>query len=82
MFILLAMSSIFTIATSAQPGTIKGRVLNQQKQPMAGASVQINGKTVAKTNDQGDFTINCQGEKHRIRVSFIWFSDNYFICYL
>lgn len=72
-FILLAMSSIFTIATSAQTGTIKGRVLNQQKQPMAGASVQINGKTVARTNEQGNFTINCQGDKTQIRISFIGF---------
>jgi iron complex outermembrane receptor protein len=71
--ILLAMSSLFTIASIAQSGTIQGRVLNQQKQPMAGASIQIDGKTVTKTNEQGRFVVNCSGSKTQLRVSFIGF---------
>lgn len=72
-FILPLIGSLFAVAAIGQSGTIQGRVLNQQKQPMAGASVQINGKTVAKTNEQGQFTVNCTGNKTTLRITYIGF---------
>jgi iron complex outermembrane receptor protein len=72
-FALLAMSSLLTYFSYAQTGSIKGRVRNAQQQPMAGASIQINGTVVAKTNEQGLFTVNCTGNKTALRISFIGF---------
>lgn len=71
MFLLLLTGSICAIAAYAQQGTIRGRVLDSHKQPMAGATVQLNGKSVIKTNDRGEFSFSCTGGKSQLRISFI-----------
>ncbi len=57
-YILLCALLLFSVIVSAQTGGIRGKVTDENRQPLPGASVSIVGTTLGSTTDaNGDFII-------------------------
>ncbi len=70
---LLSASSVF-----AQQITIRGRVLDENKEPMPGVAVVIDGTTTGTTtNADGEFTLTAdRGRANSISCSFVGYTRN------
>ncbi len=73
---LLFTYLLFTLVTNATAQTtITGSVLDAEKKPLSGASVQVKGtKKVTTTNSSGSFSINA-GSKDVLIFSFVGFTS-------
>jgi hypothetical protein len=57
------------------PIVIKGKVLNEEGKPLANATVQVRGSKIgAKTDENGDFTLNIDGTEATLIVSFVGYA--------
>ena len=54
----LAGGLLLTASSFAQTGAIKGQVLDASGEPVMGATITANGKTVGITDMDGNFSIN------------------------
>lgn len=55
---------------------IRGRVVDERNQPVAGASIKEKGsKNVTQTNANGEFTINVQENDAVLQISFVGFQN-------
>ncbi|HEU5166660.1 MAG TPA: TonB-dependent receptor [Chitinophagaceae bacterium] len=60
--LILLLSLLFSVASTAQNITIKGRVLKQDRTPVSSASVTIKGTgNGTASNDQGEFELSAPG---------------------
>jgi iron complex outermembrane receptor protein len=58
-YLLLCAFLMLSLATFAQTGSIKGKVVDETNQPLPGAAVTIDGTTLGSTADlDGNYTIN------------------------
>ncbi len=73
-FIICILISMFNFSQS-----IKGKVLDENKQPLVGANVYFDGTTIATiTDEKGYFTLNYSSKINSIlAVSFIGFQTQY-----
>jgi iron complex outermembrane recepter protein len=68
---LLILSMLVTYASLGQNGQLKGRVVDATTNtPLAGATIEINGKGATTTNDSGEFSADCSGSAI-VRVSYV-----------
>lgn len=56
--LVLLSAALLAAGTMAAQTVVKGRVLDQSGNPVAGASVKANGKVVALTDNDGNFSIS------------------------
>lgn len=65
---------LFDSSLSAQPGIIKGKVVDStSKEPVAGATVSVrNSNTATSTNASGEFSINASNQDELV-VSYVGF---------
>ncbi len=79
MKIKLLLSSLFIFIAAivmAQDVTITGKVLDDKKQPLPGATVRVKGTTVGTaTDDAGAFTINVPATATTLVISYVGFDD-------
>src|SRR5688572_26569929 len=70
---ILFLLGFFSFATSfAQNATISGTVKNAEGQPLAGASVQLQGnKGGAVTDNNGNFSLQAAPGKHILIISYV-----------
>lgn len=55
---------------------VRGRILDEQNQPLVGASVNVKGKSLAtKTDGQGNFYLTNVDEKATLVISFVGFKS-------
>ncbi|SDD40129.1 TonB-linked outer membrane protein, SusC/RagA family [Mucilaginibacter pineti] len=75
-WLLIVLTSVFTYGNLyAQTQTIRGIVLDQANQPLAGVSVQIKGTTIGTvTGSEGRFTISAE-QGQVLTVKFIGFAS-------
>ena len=60
--LLFFLSFLLTLTALAQNSVVKGRVLNEKKEPVVNASVSVKGTTAGTTtNENGDFEILAPG---------------------
>jgi len=69
---LLLIFNMISAALYAQTFSIRGRVVDEKGEPLAGATVRVTGtNTAALTNINGDFTLNAPANAQSITISFI-----------
>ncbi len=69
---LTALLCVITLSGFAQTKTITGTVFDEQKQPIIGASVKVQGTTNGTmTNANGQFTLNNVAENATLEVSYV-----------
>jgi TonB-linked SusC/RagA family outer membrane protein len=74
-FLLLAGLFFFTVGAFAQK-TVSGKVTGKNNQPIAGATVKVQGtSTATATNDDGTFTIKVPGDKSVLQISSIGYNS-------
>ncbi|WP_428286448.1 TonB-dependent receptor plug domain-containing protein, partial [Hydrotalea sp.] len=72
---LLAGLFFFTVGVFAQK-TISGKVTGKNNQPIAGATVKVQGtSTATATNDDGTFTIKVPNDKSVLQISSIGYNS-------
>jgi hypothetical protein len=57
-------------ATTSEPGTVTGRVVDQRNIPVRGVEVRAPGRAAALTNSKGEFEMRDLVETDRLAVSF------------
>jgi outer membrane receptor protein involved in Fe transport len=73
--ILLLLSSLYSTAQNTN-GTISGQVLNNESQPVAGASVFLKGQPGRKqTDDSGHFRLTAPAGSYELTISFVGYSQ-------
>ena len=69
--IILILGVFLCISSFAQNQQVLGKIIDQvTNSPLSGAKIEINGTNIATTNDEGNFTIDCNGNLTLV-VSFI-----------
>lgn len=72
---MMAICLLFAAAVSAQNVTVKGNVVDQNGEPIIGATVKVaNSQTGTVTNFDGDFTISCR-DGATLVVSYIGYTS-------
>lgn len=74
---LLALVCLFCCVTGAmaQMHIIKGKVIDDGKEPVIGATVQVKGKTTGTITDiDGNFTLKIAENKAQLQISFVGFT--------
>lgn len=73
-FCLALGSFLITFAATAQQKRVTGRVLGADRNPVAGASITVNGTTTGtQTDAAGNFTLNVSGGKNALTISSVGF---------
>ncbi|MDT3402009.1 SusC/RagA family TonB-linked outer membrane protein [Mucilaginibacter terrae] len=73
---LIILLNIISIATYAQTFPVKGKVVDEKNEPLAGATVSITGTTTATSATvDGNFTLNVPNGTKSITISFIGYTD-------
>jgi TonB-dependent receptor len=73
---LLVVLLITSFSLSAQTGTLSGRVIDEEKLPLAGAFVIIDGIRGTTTNSDGFYTVlDIPAGDHVVKTTFIGFED-------
>src|SRR5258708_27589531 len=75
--LLLLLLALGLIGTKAQDQVIKGKVIDEEGIPLAGATITIKGTATSVTTDaQGNFQINSGGNVNPVLVvSYIGYAD-------
>src|SRR6185369_5650736 len=77
---LLSFSLFIFQLASAQQGTVKGTVKDASGNPLANASVTVQGKRVGTTtNEAGNYSLALPAGKHTISVSFVGTSTQHIV---
>lgn len=67
---------IFSLGLNAQSGIFSGRIVDESKLPLAGATVVIDGVRGTIANEEGFYAIlNLEEGTYTVKVSFIGFED-------
>ncbi|MDQ6813543.1 MAG: TonB-dependent receptor [Bacteroidota bacterium] len=78
-FIVLLTFSLFATAAAIAQAVIKGTVRNASQQPLAGASVQLQGSGKGTvTDNNGDYKLQASAGKQTIIVSYVGFATQRF----
>src|SRR5215210_13474 len=73
-FCLALFSILITFAADAQQRRVTGRVLGADRNPVAGASITVNGTTTGtQTDAAGNFTLSVPGGKNALTISSVGF---------
>lgn len=64
---------LFSIKAFAQQGIIKGTITTENGEPVIAASISLNGKQVAISNNNGVFSLQVSPEVYKLAVSAIGF---------
>lgn len=73
--LLLFIALLLCIIAKAQTRTIKGKVLSEVNQPVAGASVQIKGKNIGTTTtNDGTFSLNVPSGSVTLVISYVGYA--------
>lgn len=73
--LLLFIALLLCIIAKAQTRTIKGKVLSDVNQPVAGASVQLKGKTIGTTTaNDGTFSLNVPSGAVTLVISYVGYT--------
>src|SRR5215210_3717531 len=73
-FCLALFSILITFAANAQQRRVTGRVLGADRNPVAGASITVNGTTTGtQTDAAGSFTLSVPGGKNALTISSVGF---------
>lgn len=73
-FSLALCSFLITFAAIAQQKRVTGRVLGPDRNPVAGASITVDGTTTGtQTDASGNFTLNVPGGKNAVTISSVGF---------
>ena len=71
-YLLLSALQIFSLNAFAQSSAISGTIKNAAGAPLAGATINVKGKTTGTTSDaNGNFTINLPANSKTLVVSFV-----------
>ena len=74
-YLLLFISLLLGVIANAQNRTIKGKVLSEVNQPVAGASVQIKGKNIGTTTStDGTFSLNVPSGAVTLVISYVGYT--------
>jgi len=76
LLLALLCFSFTSYAFQQAPGTLKGRVTDENNTPLAGVSILIKGtKKAATTDAEGKYSITVDGPGAILEVSYVGFSD-------
>jgi TonB-linked SusC/RagA family outer membrane protein len=68
--------NLVSIVTYAQTIPVRGKVLDEKNEPLAGATVSVTGSTIATSaNANGEFTLNAPAGTKSVTISFIGYID-------
>ena len=76
MCVITVFTTLSSLMCYAQSTVVTGKVVDENNEPLTGATVRITGtNTAATSNLNGDFTLNIPASAKSITISFIGFSD-------
>lgn len=75
-FLITVLVNLFSFSLFAQTNTLHGKVVDEQGEPLIGATVKIAGTTTAATaNISGEFTLRVPANTSKVVISFIGYTD-------
>lgn len=75
-FLITVLANLFSFSLFAQTNTLHGKVVDEQGEPLIGATVKIGGTTTAATaNISGEFTLRVPANTSKVVISFIGYTD-------
>ena len=76
--IIFILGIFLGISAFAQTQQLKGKIIDQvTNAPLSGAKIQINNSKIASTDDEGNFTIDCNGNLS-LDISYIGYQTTTF----
>lgn len=79
LFVILLLSSSLLSAAQNTTGTISGQVLNNESQPVSGASVFLKGFPSKKqTDESGHFQLTAPAGNYELNISFVGYGKKRF----
>ncbi len=74
--LITLLVNIISLSLSAQNIALRGKVVDEKGEALAGATVKVSGTTTATTTSaSGDFTLNVPAGTTKITISFIGYLD-------
>jgi TonB-linked SusC/RagA family outer membrane protein len=76
MLLMLCSITLLSLPLFAQTLTIQGKVVDEKREPLPGATVKIAGtKTAVTTNNNGDFSLQVPSGTTKVTISFVGYLE-------